>query len=241
MGKTKHTPYFECLEALRGGGCPVCELGKRAVARYLDSLIYEQVNDPGARRRTRAAQGFCRLHAWQLRRHGGALGMAIIYRDVVRDVVQSLDNAKYNSSGRLSPRAVAEAVDRERPSSATADAVRSLLPSGQCPACATQHRTEAMYTDVFLENLEDPEIQAALGEGRGLCLPHLRLALQRVRDENTFSLLVAGAKVAFSGLQRDLDEMIRRHDYRYQEEGLGQVGDAWLDAIAQVAGKEGLS
>ena len=239
MSKDKHTPYFECLEALQRGGCPICALGRRAVARYLDTLIYECVNDPGARRRIRAAQGFCRLHGWQLRRHGGALGIAIIYRDIVRDLVQALGAADYQAPPRL--RAVMESLDRKRPASGTEELVRALAPTKECPACQAQHQTERMYVDVLLDNLDDPEMQKALGEGFGLCLPHLRLALERARDEKAFHLLRGSAEIAFARLLHDLDEMIRRHDYRFADEGLAEVGDAWVRAIAQIAGEEGLS
>lgn len=237
---TKHTPYFECLEALQAGHCPVCHLAKKTVARQLDSLIYESVNDPGVRGRTAAAQGFCRVHAWQLRRQGGALGVAIIYRDVVRDVVEALDAAEYGESPKLSLRSLIEAVDRDRPSSATGATVRELSPTAECPACRGQQRAEHMYADVLIESVDEPEMHAALTENPGLCLPHLRLALERVRDERRFRLLVLASRNAFARLLDDLDEMIRRHDYRFTG-GLAEFGDAWIRAITRVTGEEGLS
>jgi hypothetical protein len=235
----KHTLYFECLEALQAGHCPVCHLAKQTVARQLDSLIYESVNDPGVRARTAAAQGFCRAHAWQLRRQGGALGIAIVYRDVVRDVVEALGTAEYGS-GRLSLHSLIEAIDRERPSRATGAAVRHLSPTAGCPACLGQQRAERMYADVVLESVAEPEMHAALTENPGLCLPHLRLALERVRDERRFRLLVLASRNAFARLLDDLDEMIRRHDYRFTG-GLAEFGDAWIRAITRVTGEEGLS
>jgi len=238
---SKHTPYFELLEALQAGSCPLCALGKRATERYLDTLIYEQVNDPGTRRKTRAGQGFCRLHAWQLRRGGGALGIGILYRDVVRDLVETLNAATHEPPARLSLRAVAEAVDADRPSAASEKAVRSLQAKGECPACMAQHQSERMYADILVDNLSDPEVLAALDQGPGLCLPHLRLVLERTRDEAGFGELVRCARNAFALLLADLDEMIRLSDYRHIDQHMGDVGDAWLRAITQVAGKEGLS
>ncbi len=241
MPKSKHTPYFETLEALEAGDCPVCAASKRSVDRYLDALLYECVNDPAVRRRTRAAHGFCRLHAWQLRRHGGALGMAIIYRDVVRDAVEALNAAEYSPRSRLSPRAVAEAVDKDRPHSGTAALVSALQARGQCPACGVQQRTEAMYVDVLLDHLQDERITAAMDQNAGLCLPHLTLALQRLRGQELFRVLADRARISFTTLLADLDEMIRLSDYRFQGQRLGDVGDAWITAIERVTGEEGLT
>lgn len=241
MTKSKHTPYFECLEALQAGDCPICVTGKRSVARYLDTLLYECVNDPGVRRRTRAAHGFCRLHAWQLRRHGGALGLAIIYRDVVRDAVATLDGADYNPGARLSPRALVEAVDKNRPHSATTDLVGALRPHGDCPACRIQRQSEAMYVDVLLDHLQDEKITAAMDQDGALCLPHLCLALERVRGRETYELLVRRTHKSYAALLAALDEMIRLSDYRFQDQGLGEVGDTWITAISRVAGEDGLS
>jgi len=241
MAASKHTPYFETLEALQAGDCPVCVTSKRSVDRYLDTLLYEAANDPGVRARTRAAHGFCRLHAWQMRRHGGSLEMAIIYRDVVRDAVAALEGATYVRGTRLSPRALAEAVDRDRPNNATAPLVEALSPQGECPACRIQLKAEAMNVDVLLEHLADEKIAAAMDQGGSLCLPHLRLALQRVRGREAHDLLLERARRSYSALLADLDEMIRLSDYRFRDQQLGDVGDTWITAIARVAGEDGLA
>ena len=241
MPEGKHTPYYECLEALQGGGCPICYLGRRNVARYLDSLIYEHVNDPKTRERTRTAQGFCRLHAWQLRQHGGALGIAIIYRDVVRDVAVALRNAEFNGKGRRSAKDLLLTLGRGETGGANPRLVQSLSATSECPACSLQHEVERSYITVLLENLFDERMGQAFESSDGLCLPHLRQALGQVSDEQVFQRLVAVETRIFERLLADLDEMIRLSDYRYQDERLGDVGDAWLHAISQIAGREGLA
>ncbi len=238
MSGEKHTPYYECVEALREPGCAICRLRDKAVARYLEAIIYESVNDPRVRERLQASQGFCRQHAWQLRRRGGALGIGIIYRDVVRDALAALENAEYKGTGRLSPKSVRELLDRERPASATTALVSELTATDRCPACTVQAEAERRYVDVLLEYLEDAEVRAGLEEGDGPCIPHLRLSLERLRNEGDFRLLLASCRRGLSRLLADLDEMIRRHDYRFEGD-LGGVGDAWIKAVAKVAGNEG--
>ena len=85
---------YDLIEACQQRGCPICRLEQRAVERYLDSLFYESVNDPKLRERLRDSLGFCREHAWLAidKRLGNALGFAIIYRDVINNVLRKLGN-----------------------------------------------------------------------------------------------------------------------------------------------------
>ena len=47
--KTKFMSYFNLRDALAQPGCPICTLVERVSSRYLDSLLYERVNDVGTR------------------------------------------------------------------------------------------------------------------------------------------------------------------------------------------------
>jgi len=74
------TLYFELRDALQAAGCSLCRLGRRAATRYIDTLNYEGVNDPGLRRTLRNAHGLCHRHAWQwTQMRGSPLGVAIVY------------------------------------------------------------------------------------------------------------------------------------------------------------------
>ncbi len=100
MQPSRHTTYFELVEAIQRGGCPVCELVERSVQLQLDSLSYEQVNDPGIRSALRAAHGFCRRHAWQFLQLGGAVfGAAIIYADILRSIQRRLPELHGRGAG----------------------------------------------------------------------------------------------------------------------------------------------
>jgi hypothetical protein len=232
--KGKHTPYYELLEALESGCCALCYLGQQAARRYLQSLLYEGVTDVGVRQHVRAAKGFCRRHAWQARAEGGALGIAIMYRDVVADVLAALESACYEAVPVR--RRLREWADRSLPTAATRGVVQALEGKEQCPVCAAQQRAEAMYCELLLEHIGDEAIARALQRGRGLCLSHLRQVLARVRTEEAFEAIVLAARSSFRRLLGELEEMIRRHDHRFIQE-LGPYGDAWLKALAQVSGE----
>ena len=77
---------------------------------------------------------------------------------------------------------------------------------------------------------------AAYESSDGLCLPHFRQALARVRDERVFEALINVQRVVWERLVSHLSEFIRKSDYRFQDESWGEERDAWLRAIAALTG-----
>ena len=77
----------------------------------------------------------------------------------------------------------------------------------------------------------------ALQASDGLCLPHLRLALEQVREVPLLETLLRIQREKLGGLRAELDEFIRKNDYQYAGEGFGKAGDAWLRAIGMLVGR----
>jgi hypothetical protein len=236
----KHTVYYNLRDALVREGCPVCHIVLRGVAHYLDGLLYESVNDPGVRKALREARGFCNEHAWQLREIGGALGIAIIHRDVIETVMASIRRGRYRPTWSLPLQRLQGALRGDQPAVATADLVTVLEPQEECPACRQRRIMEDDYLNTLLQHLDDEGLAPALRTSAGLCLPHFRRALQLVRDEETFRRVVEWQLDCLERLHGELDELIRKHDYRFVGESFGTEGDAWIRAITQVSGEKGV-
>jgi hypothetical protein len=80
---------------LRQPGCLVCRLGGEAATRYLQQLLWENVNDLQTRIRISESQGFCPSHAWELfclESRGSAphLGNSILYEDLASQILRVL-------------------------------------------------------------------------------------------------------------------------------------------------------
>jgi hypothetical protein len=83
---------WELAQALKQKTCPICWVSQKSVQRFLDGLLYENVNDPDIRRHVTAALGFCHRHAWQMRTvNGGSLGMALLHRDALQQWQNPID------------------------------------------------------------------------------------------------------------------------------------------------------
>ncbi len=219
--------YHDLLEALSQAGCPVCRLGRQVAAQHLDRLLYESANDPGVRERIRTARGLCHRHAWMMAAiRGGNLGIALIYRDVLNAVLQELGRDASDERRRLWPLSPSEG----------AGVSDRLAPQGPCPACTHQGEMEHIYLRELLQRLDDPRLGPAFAASAGLCLPHLRQALSQAENEAQRRSLLVAQRAIWQRLLAELNEFIRKNDYRFREEGFGAEGDSWLRALASISG-----
>lgn len=230
MRPSRHSSYHELVEALERGGCPICALAEQSVRHQLQALSYEQVNDPDIRAELRAARGFCRRHAWQFLRLGGTvLGAAVIYADVLRAVKRQLPNWSAGRRGDGSARLLGALRGPA--------AARHRTDQAQCPTCETEAEARSRYLGTFVEHLQDVVFRARYQESDGLCLPHLVDALDRADDE-TAAFLKQATERKLDLLLHDLDEFIRKHDYRFNKEGWkGREAEAARRAVRLAAGE----
>lgn len=228
----KHTPYFELVEAQSQAGCPICRLVHRATDRYVDSLLYEAVLDPAVRAKLKGSRGFCALHVAMLgRKPGRALGVALIYRDILGALIDG------TSQGRYRRGLLGRSPGKTRGGTMTAVRLGSEQP---CPACAIGLEAERTSIELLLAHLQDDELFEAYSEGEGLCLMHFVRALEAVEDQMTFRRLVQPQLVRYRAMLDDLDEFIRKRDHRFRKEEYGGEGDVWLRAMNAVVGGAGM-
>ncbi len=210
----------DLFQAFDQPGCPICRLTADSVHGYLDSLVYEYVNKPATHMAVRAARGFCTIHAWHALEHINAsgLGIALLYEGLVRNMLKDM--------GEIQP------GDGRRQLTQAANA---LKPRAACPACEHRDKVEGHLLRNLLEHLDQPAFAEAYERSAGICLPHLRLALDLGGMTAAKVQLVAVQQAIWGRLQRDLAEYIRKSDYNVNEE-LGAEGDSPWRAIGQMAG-----
>lgn len=217
--------YSDLLEACARPGCPLCRVSLDFVRDYLDSTMYERVNDFGVRATLRDARGYCNTHAWMLTEgHGVALGTAIIQRDVLNTILEATDVAPLGRGARQYAQGI----------------LRRLRPTAECPACAHRRMMEDIAIQTLLKYLDDTRLVTALNETPGLCLPHFSRALELVEDYAQLLRLLRFQRKALERLYGELSELIRKHDYRFIGEGFGQGSDSWLRATGIVSAERGV-
>lgn len=214
----KHQTYFNLLDAVKENGCPICFLVKKSTDKFMDDFLYEQVNDPGMRKRIRKSLGFCNHHAWCLEKVGDGFGQSIIYRDLLEIFLDRIHEQK---------------------------AVRFLKGTFEniqkiCPLCEDTEEVEQRYISTFIENFNDPQLQIPFSNSFGLCLPHLNKLLCQCKDIKITHKIIEIETKKIEKLIEELKEYGRKKDYRFSKEQYGKEGDSWIRAIEKFTGKEGV-
>jgi len=253
--RARHNLYYDLRDACHGADCPVCTVAQRMVARYLEAIIAESVNDPPIRDAVTAARGYCNSHSWTLRELNAGLGTAMMYGSVIRRVADSL---AVGPSGPLpnvfpasSPRRtggplqwLTALVGRLRTGRAIAAPLATALPDPHrtCPACLVREQHELTCIDTLLGHIRDADgaLSAAFEGSGGLCLVHLDQTIGAARDRAALARLLELQQGRMRALGAELAEFIRKHDYRFTSEGMGAEGTSWQRAIEMVAGKRGM-
>lgn len=193
-------------------GCPVCRIGLRAAHSYMDTLLWESVNDPDRRNVLDQTLGLCGRHSRELLRFPGQrLGVAIIEQAVLREALRRLQ-------GRSSPQnnGLGQRLGQWLRFGYTQDPASH---TEICPACQQQQASEARAVEALLEYfLED--LDTPLQEAGGLCWAHLQMALAQPTDSATHQALVAGQQEIWAQRIAELNEFIRKNDHRFRHEPL---------------------
>jgi len=201
---TQTAIYDDLLEACQQEGCPLCRLEHAADLRYLERLFYAQVNDYTTRQQLRASLGFCVPHAELALSEvkGQALGLAIIYDDLLRLVVEQID--KNNTL---------------------------LTAEKKCPACENRDENNTRVLSDLSKHILSEAMQTSLRNSAGLCLGHLRQALAAMREPAKRAALLKLQREIMLQLRVELAEYIRKNDYRFMGEPPGAERDAWIRAV----------
>ena len=228
---SRHSVFFDVEDALAKPGCPLCRLTTASVLQYFAALGYEQVNDVEARDELRANGGFCRRHAWLfLERSGNRLGVAIIYRDMLNHAARTLDGGGAITAG------IGRRLGKLLGGGRAGD--RDPQSPRPCTACRYEADAEARYRSTFVEHLSAADIRERYAASDGFCLPHVTRALEAGGSAGDLTWLRQDATRRLSTLVAELDEYIRKHDYRFRHEGFGTEEDSPRRAISRAVGED---
>lgn len=223
----------ELARACAEEGCPLCRVVMRDVEEYLTNLPKEVRNRRPRAQEVLEAHGLCNRHAWQLaqgqgRRDPRLWQLALAGAAEALEELASLEEPRQQGGFFARLRGSRPAVGPML--------AEDLRPRALCPACRAQAETERRWGAALLAGLRQVDFTAAFARSRGVCLPHLLAALHLGPDDLAREVLVSTQVTAWQALRGELDEFIRKHDYRFATEPMGAERDSPWRAIAQVAG-----
>lgn len=240
---------FHLQRAFEQTGCSICRLQRDAAARYIQNFLWEFVNDGEKREQLRRSLGYCSTHAWQLAnterdKFGGGLGTGIVYEDLTRQAITGLRElrAQENSWQRdwldHARDFLREKFRLSLPPRSRVSLPLTLVPHAECNVCEIGARAERTHVEWLVKECAEPEFRDAFTASDGLCLPHLRAALEMTEDKATRAFLIATTLEKTEILAHQLSEYLRKHNWTYHDEPkLPAEQSAWLRAVEFFVGK----
>jgi hypothetical protein len=112
---------------------------------------------------------------------------------------------------------------------------RALRRQSACPLCSYLNELGKVYVMALLDDVATQDGQAIYTDSVGLCLPHLLAALQQ--GGAGLALVLQHQAQAWQGLEAELNEFVRKSDYRFSDEASGSERDAWRRALLLLSGE----
>lgn len=212
----KHNLYYEMREKLSAPKCPICNLLLEAVNSFIESLLYEKINDHGIRDALTKSRGFCHQHSKMLREHGNPLAHAILYAHYLENTLQAtqvLAGESHREKGSLVNTRLFH---------------RRLKGEVECPLCSYQGEAEERYLSSLIDFLRDQDFSAAYSRSVGVCRPHFLRLYSRFCPRETKEVIFQRFLRTIEELHAELEEIKRKTDYRFAREDVGTERDAWV-------------
>lgn len=232
--KTTHmNSFYDLRDALSLPGCPICRLQNEYGARFIADLLHERVNDSDTRTKIRHARGLCPKHSRQLLSKGDPLGVSILMRDVLGEVLHQMHSVPPAPNGFW--RRMRQAF--QRLGSPYNRLAARLGPHGPCPICVYVGEVEEACLQALCDHLLGEDgLLASYRASDGLCLSHFRQALiHATGNEAAVQALLEAQRDIWTRLENQLSEIIRKSDYCFQEEPAGEEAGAWVRAVATLS------
>lgn len=236
MVQQKHLTYFDILSLCEQETCPVCQAGQKAVFGYLEMILYESVTDPGVNDTLCASWGYCYEHAWLLPKigQGNLSGIALLYRELITCINKQIPAARETTRKRW------HVLRWLRGFFPSRQQRWQFSPQQRCPACQLRQDTETRTLQVIIAALSqnDERMSHALQVSGGLCLTHLQDALAVVQHKGVIEHLIHCTQHELTHIHDELNEFIRKYDYRFHHESIGNERESWKRAIRFFVGIE---
>ena len=223
-------------------GCPVCIVVLESMERAMESWSYEGFTDAEHREELIRARGFCPLHTWQLAQRNNTFQLAVIYREALTDMVAELDHGAGEQRLARAPGWIAGVKRKLRKESLSPSPTETTLLYTSCPFCRSRANSEQRLIQTLVRLLASEEAHTLLDQSPGLCRLHFLFACEyaKARVPRALQPLIEGQRANLQKTLDDVQELLRKHDYRFSEEPHGEEMTSWRRAAQLCAGNRGV-
>ena len=191
-------------------GCDLCERINESFFEFLSQFQHAVVSDAEELERFTLARGFCPRHFWLYAALASPRGVCVALSPLLQNV-----------SGQL----------RKGGPQGTP----SVPPPAACQMCTIQERLESETIANVAAQTVTPD--STLTNAPSLCVPHLRLVAERLRDTSLTTALCAEHARSFERLAENMQRYALKHDALRRYLTSDEERQAAEDAVRWVAGR----
>ena len=201
-------------ESISKEACPICNLISELEIKTIKDILYEYVNDSGVRSKFRESLGLCPYHAWLMVRIVSepevfdGLGATIIYEDMLSTYLKKL----------------------------TKDPGYSI--KGKCFICKYSSDFESFYLRDFIDCISNNRefLEKYISSRSILCSKHFKTVYSSLKDVEIKDILLESRIKKIKDVLKDMENFIRKHDYRIKDNITEDESKAWIKAIMILKG-----
>lgn len=232
------------MQACEREGCPVCLVTLERMERVMDFWQYEWASEWKNRQVLIHSKGFCSRHTWQLTQLTNVpapFALAMVYRsvlpDLLEDVERDLEQVRAGRGGSGHRHFWRKLWRRRRDQPEQTDVTRFFH---ACPFCQRQGEIEQALVQELLTMLSFEEFQTRLRVATGFCLPHFTQTVHEAINDEQRAMLLETQRACLQRNLQELEELVRKHDYRFLQEPRGEEMTAWRRAAELLVGNRGV-
>jgi hypothetical protein len=185
---------LDLRDALTRPGCPICQIRWKSASRYLDFLLYENVNDVDTRLNFWAGMGYCHEHTILLaetdrKNEEKPTGMNILYESLASVVKKAISEYPITRE-RSNP--LREIFLHLSPGRFAAENPKNLTPKSTCRVCQIADDSAWLGLQTLMQCLQEPgeKVYTLYIKSDGICLPHLRMALEEFTERYPSAVMI---------------------------------------------------
>jgi ribosome biogenesis GTPase A len=202
-------------------GCPVCRHIAKGLSDFYSHWQYAIGSEESSQAEFAAELGFCPLHTWQLLAmcspQGASIGFTRLTEQIARQI--GIDAVK----------------------SLSGNAVRQLVRSSRnCRVCGFIQDSEKEYVNKLAGLLEGSDFRNQYRHSQGVCLRHLGMLLDAVKEEDIRTFLLSHTAQCFEEDAEDMRSFALKHESRRRALENRNEEDAYRRAIIRIVGERSL-
>lgn len=183
------------------------------------------------------------LHTWQFAVRNNTFQLAIVYKEILEDMLDTMrdtnapvDRNQHTGSDWLSD------VKRWFQGEAASFTPETGHLYDACPFCLARTEIEQRAIERLVELVRDVNMLTLLGHSTGLCRVHFLQVMHdaAIRAPSLQHALFECQQTCLHRSFEEIQEQIRKHDYRFSKEPHGEEMTAWRRAAELCAGNPGV-